>query len=155
AGHTVVYRGQAYAMQQLPTGWVNHDTTLVIGPGAYIHPPTLFREIEWINRATNSDIRDRLMIDWRCGVHAEDSAARSAQSRRHHAIGATGKGCAEAIVDKILNRNMGYRLFSQLRPEDMTCDEHKDHLDAVRQCIGDVPATLNHAYDDGEQILIE
>ena len=46
AGHTVYFEGKPYAMQQLPVAWVRPDTKLVIGPGAYVHYPTLIKEIE-------------------------------------------------------------------------------------------------------------
>lgn len=114
AGHTVVHNGIKYAMQQLPTGWVNPSTQLVIGAGAYIHPPTLEREINLINTAMPThDVRNRLWIDWNCGTHTDAHSGLSASANRHHSIGATGKGCSEAIVDKIRNRNSGYKLFRE------------------------------------------
>lgn len=114
AGHTVVYRGTKYAMQQLPTGWINPNTRLVIGAGAYIHWPTLKREIGWIQTAMpGTNVLDRLYIDLNCGTHTDAHSGLSTAANRHHSIGATGKGCSEAIVDKIRNRNNGYRLFRE------------------------------------------
>jgi adenylosuccinate synthase len=147
AGHSVVYKGVKYAMQQLPTGWVNPGTKLVIGPGGYIHPPTLMREIEMINTAMpDQDVRTRLFIDKRCGTHTEEAEALSAQANRHHSIGATGKGCSEAIVAKIRNRNAGYKLF-------INTPEAKSLMDPL--VFGNTVRLLNQAYDAGDQILIE
>lgn len=111
AGHTVYYNGVPYAMQQIPVAWVNPTTTLVIGAGAYIQPETLAREIEWVEKATGDSLRRRLLIDYNAGLHLTEYAEESKAVNRHHAIGATGKGCAEAIVHKIKERNQGYQLF--------------------------------------------
>jgi adenylosuccinate synthase len=142
AGHTVIYHGKPYAMQQIPCGWVNADTQLVIGPGAYIHPPTLFREIAMINEAMGGDVRDRLLIDSRCGTHLEEAEAASTLANRHHSIGATGKGCSEAIVNKIRNRNNGARLFSEINT-----------ADGIR--FVDTVQLINRVLDDGASMLIE
>lgn len=149
AGHTVWFGGQRYAMQQLPTGWVNPSTKLVIGPGAYIHPPTLWREIDMINAAMpDSDVRDRLYIDYRCGIHDVEAEEASAEANRHHRIGATGKGCSEAIVAKIRNRGAGYNLFVQSEAgKDFRSRNYAQFIDTVEM--------LHAAYDDEAQILIE
>lgn len=144
AGHTVAYKGKRYAMQQLPTGWVNPNTRLVIGAGAYIHLETLIREVEMVNAAMpEQDVRDRLWIDRRCGTHTEAAEAASKLANRHHRMGATGKGCSEAIVAKIRDRNDGYKLFI-----DTLADR-----DGYR--FTDTVAMLNKMYDDGASILIE
>lgn len=144
AGHTVEYEGKRYAMQQLPTGWVNPHTKLVIGAGAYIHPETLLREIEMINEAMpEADILDRLIIDYRCGVHTEEAEIESKKANRHHRMGATGKGCSEAVVEKIRNRNAGYRLFKEVW-------EATDGYN-----FADTSQILNSEYDRGAKILIE
>lgn len=146
AGHTVVYKGNRYAMQQLPTGWINPSTQLVIGAGAYIHPPTLAREINWINEAMpGSDVRDRLWVDIGAGVHTDVHSGLSATANRHHSIGATGKGCSEAIVDKIRNRNNGYRLFRD------TVDANLIQSDRWAYTA----QMLNTQVDKGATILIE
>lgn len=143
AGHTVVYNGTRFAMQQIPTGWVNSDTKLVIGAGAYIHPPTLQREIEMINEAMpGRDVRSRLFIDHRCGVHTEEAEALSKAANRHHSIGATGKGCSESIVAKIRGRNAGFQPFSK-----MTSDKRLQFIDTVE--------FLNTSIDVGQKVLIE
>ncbi len=149
AGHTVVYKGQKYAMQQLPTGWVNPNTLLVIGAGAYIHPETLWREIDMVNQAMpESDVRDRLYIDFRCGLHSIDAENASKSANRHHAIGATGKGCSEAIVAKISKRNNGYQLFYESAAGTDFRTRNKAHF-------VDTAAMLNSAYDRNSRILIE
>src|SRR3990167_6977192 len=50
AGHTVIYDGSPVKMQQLPVGWVNPNTQLVIGAGAMVHPEILAHECELVSR---------------------------------------------------------------------------------------------------------
>lgn len=152
AGHTVYYKGRAYPMQQIPVGWVNPNTRLVIGAGAYIHPETLFREIDWINEAMpEADVIDRLSIDYRCGIHLPEHAGIAKDANRHHRMGATGKGCSEAVVAKIRDRNNGYKLFREWwRPGGDGQWDGPDRLQFV-----DTSRLLNEAYDRGDRILIE
>lgn len=148
AGHTVYYQGRPYAMQQIPVAWVRPECRLVLGPGAYIHPEILAREIEWINQAMpDRDVRDRLFIDRNCGLHTEVHTNRSAQSGRHHSMGATGKGSSEAVIDKINGRG-------DPRPESHLFVNHI----AVRNMellTVDTVDLVNRWYDQGDQILIE
>lgn len=144
AGHTVFYRGMAYKMQQLGCGWVNPDTTLVIGPGALIDPEILTREIAMVSTATGRDVRKRLVIDPRAGLHTPIHAARSTASGRHYSIGATGKGCSEALVDRIKGRGSEYQLFGD-----------SPHSVARDYRIADTERILNRAYDEGAAILLE
>lgn len=143
AGHTVYYKGRPYKMQQLPCGWV-HGAELVIGPGAYVHPEILDREIRVVEQATGS--YPIVWVDYRCGLHLPVHTERAGRAGRHYTMGATGKGCSEAVVDKIKNRGSGGMLFSDWRRE-------ASHPNATQFC--DTVELLNGAYDAGEQILIE
>lgn len=144
AGHTVYYRGKAYKMQQLPTGWVNPNTKLVIGPGAYIHADTLGEEVEMVAEALQipeQAVRNRLLIDERVATHTIEDEVEAQKANRHLHIGATGKGCAEAILAKIKNRGRGH-LFR--------------HTDASSQYqLVDVPGCIIPALHNGAQLLIE
>lgn len=142
AGHTVYYHGRAVKMQQLPTGWVNPATKLVLGAGALIDPVILDAECRVVGVLTGEDIRRRLVIDYRAGVHNKHHAERSKASGRHHAIGATGKGCSEALIDRIKMRGRGGQLFGQI-PESQGYD------------LADTAMLLNGAYDTGAKILLE
>jgi len=142
AGHSVYYNGSRYVNQQLPVGWVNPDTRLVIGAGALIDPTILDREVREISALTGTDIRERLSIDRRAGIHRPYHAARSKDSGRHHAIGATGKGASEALVERITGRGLGYQQFG---------DTHES--DGYDVC--DTEALLNYSWNEGAKILLE
>ncbi|MEE8608602.1 MAG: adenylosuccinate synthetase [Nitrospiraceae bacterium] len=144
AGHTVIHKNYTFKMQQLPTGFVNPGTRLIIGAGAYINPEILAEECRLVSGILGENIRDRLVIDYRAALHTDLHQDASQRSGRHWGIGATGKGTAEAIVDKMMNRNKGYKLFID------TLGANEDgYLSA------DTSALLNNAYDQGKSILIE
>lgn len=153
AGHTVMHNGHPIKMQQLPVGWQNPNTKLVIGAGAYIHPTILERELETVASLTGeglSKLAGRIYIDYNCGMHYEWHTAKSKESGRHHKMGATGKGCSEAVMDKIRSRgNPGQHTWQDYRIPD---DSPLKYLN-LSTCY--VEVLLNSAYDNGQQILIE
>lgn len=142
AGHTVYYNGKPYKMQQLPVGWVNPRCQLVIGAGAIVDLSILSREIEEVNGATGLDIRDRLFVDPRAYLHLSEHAKRSAASGRHHNMGATGKGCSEALVDRIMDRGKVVHNIGSMS-------------DTAAFNIRDTEEMLNGAYDEGARIQLE
>jgi adenylosuccinate synthase len=141
AGHTVYYKGKPYVNQQLPVAWVNPNTQLVIGPGAYIHMPTLELEIQMIHMATGVDPRPRLFVDYRAAVHLDEFVLESKGADRHRLIGATGKGCAEAAIHKMKDRGVRDLIASRMWPNQY-------------QYV-DTPSLLSSAYHDGGTIMLE
>lgn len=132
AGHTVYYKGRPVKMQQLPVGWVNPNAMLVLGPGTLIDPDILRRECDLVTSLTGEDIRRRLIIDHNAGLHLPVHAERSHQANRHVKIGATGKGCSEALVDRIKGRGEGYATFGRSEfKEGYTLDDTSDLLNTV------------------------
>lgn len=158
AGHTVIYRGTAFKMQQLPVGWTNPRSALVIGPGAYIHPEVLARELQMVLDATGMDLRRRLFIDYRCGLHMPSHTDLARRAGRHYKMGATGKGCSEAVVDKIRNRgDGGVHLFADwLNAHTPRADPDfvgKNLLTDLN--VLDTAVLLNQHWKGGAQLLIE
>lgn len=144
AGHTVYTRGgKVFKAQQLPVGFENLNTVLVIGAGALIDPEILDREVKEISDITGQDIRQRLKIDRRAGLHLPSHAVRSKTSGRHHAIGATGKGCSEALIDRIKVRGTDSATTFGESPYSKGYD------------VCDTEALLNYAWNEGAQILLE
>jgi adenylosuccinate synthase len=143
AGHSVVYKDTKYVNKQIPTGWVNPSTQLVIGAGALIDPEILARETAMISQATGEDANLRLNIDYRAALHVPAHEAKSKASGRHHSIGATGRGCSEALIDRIKGRgDSSYILFG-----DSPCAKNYD--------VCDTESYLNWAWDEGAQLLLE
>lgn len=152
AGHTVPYNGKQYKMQQLPVGWVRPETVLVLGAGAYVHPEILNREIHMVADATGEGVDgvlSRLYIDQRCGLHLPVHTHRATDANRHHSMGATGKGCSEAVVDKITGRGKkgGWYTFKAW------ADEHEGTVN--RLTFSDTAELMNRLYDRGQTIVVE
>lgn len=142
AGHTVYYEGTGYKMQQLPVGWVNPETKLVIGGGAYVHLETLEKEIQMINDAMPGvDVRDRIFIDARCGMHTDEH--HKSEKGLHERMGSTGEGCGAALVDKI-SRRADYKRYGDIWTEASGLPKPVDTV-----------MLLNDAYDVGAHILLE
>lgn len=139
AGHTIVVDGKKIAFQQLPTAAVLPDVNVVIGPGAYIHEDTLRREIS-ISRCG-----DRLFLDRNCGVHLDSFGTEAKEAGRSLKIGATGKGCAEAIIHKIRDRGVGVPLL------------FRDYENGKYAHLAkhDTAEILTDAHQRGDKILIE
>lgn len=109
AGHTVYDfkdHRKKYVFQQLPTASINNHNyrpRVYIGPGAYIHKPTLDREVEMVE-AIDPNFKSRLFIDHRATMHTDDHIQMAKGANRHLSMGATGKGCAEVMIQKIAMR---------------------------------------------------
>lgn len=137
AGHSVWINNHKIAFQQLPVGCVLPGVKVIIGPGAYVSQQVLDVEL------VASGCGDRLILDSNCGVHLEEYADEAAHADRKLKIGATGKGCAEAILHKIKDRGVGVPLL------------FREELEAGKYKFDDTARLLNDAYDRGERILIE
>lgn len=154
AGHTVYYKGRKYVNQQLPTGWVNPETVLVLGPGAYVNPFQLVDEITMIEGATGK--LPQVLIDFRAGLHLPEHTDRAKASNRHYKIGATSKGCSEAILDRIRLRGSGGRLFKDwVMAEDGTGSSGVEGQPILDYRFCDTVELLHRAYDAGNSILLE
>ncbi len=146
AGHSVEYAGRVYVNQQLPVAWVNQDTTLIIGAGAIVEPSILERECRMIDAAmpdSSIKVKDRLIIDPRAYIHTPEHVSRSTSSGRHHRIGATGKGCSEAVIDRVRLRGIikgQVKNYSQLLTD---------------YCVADTERLLNDAVDAGARVMLE
>ncbi len=140
AGHTVYHNGKKLVFQQLPTGSALPDINVVIGPGAYVHVDTFIKEVEQAN------CRDRIFVDGQCGIHLDDYTKEASLENRKLRIGATGKGCAEAIIHKIKDRGLP-------GPPLLLRDRWDDLFEKPMAC--DAAYMLTKAYDNGERILLE
>lgn len=144
AGHTVYYNGNRHVFQQLPVGALLPNTGVVIGPGAYVSLETMASEVEM------SGCRDRLLVDKHCGVHLDDYTREAAVEARNLRIGATGKGCAEAIVHKIGDRGVGVPLLLKDRWGDRETARY-----GGRPSFCDTAEILTDAYHSGQRIMLE
>lgn len=146
AGHTAYYGATPVVLQQLPVGFVNKNARLVLGAGALIDLDILQRECEKISALTGHDVRERLSIDYRAFIHRAVHRDRSTSAGRHRLIGATGKGCSEALIDRVRLRGVENWTVSEQRKTD-------ERLSGFKIC--DTELLLNNAYDAGAKIQLE
>lgn len=134
AGHTVVCGGKSYTLKNIPSGFLNPATKLVLGAGAYTKTEWLLKEVEL------TGTRERLIVD----PHAilisdeETAAERNASHFMQH-IGSVGTGLGQAVKHRIERREVKFAKDEPL----------------LKDFIQDVPTLLNNALDKGEDILLE
>ncbi len=134
AGHTVVQNGTSYTLKNIPSGFLNPATKLVLGAGAYTKTEWLLKELEVTGTA------ERLIIDPHAVLITEEETARE-QGAAHFMshIGSVGTGLGQAVKDRIERRNVKFAKDEPL----------------LKEFIQDVPDLLNKALDRGEDILLE
>jgi len=108
SGHTVQTDGSLYELRQVPTGFVNPATRLLLAPGALIDPPLFLQEVKLCRLDP-----DRIGIDVNAGI-IEPSDANVERSENLRArLGSTGVGVGAAVSRRVL-RNPDFRLASDV-----------------------------------------
>lgn len=134
AGHTVVQNGTSYTLKNIPSGFLNPATKLVLGAGAYTKTEWLLKELEVTGTA------ERLIIDPHAVLITEEETARERGASHFMShIGSVGTGLGQAVKDRIERRSVKFAKDEPL----------------LKEFIQDVPELLNKALDRGEDILLE
>lgn len=132
AGHTIKDGDKVYKVRMLPSGFLNKDAKVMIGPGVVINPEVLQKEID------DFGVSGRAFIDKHCGVIEETHLARDSKGELKEKIGSTGSGTGPANADRAMR----------------VLNLAKD-FDSLSSIITDVPAEINSAIDKNENVLIE
>lgn len=149
AGHTVVVGDQRYALQLVPSGVFYSHVIPVIGNGVVVDLPTLFSEIDELERRGISCSRlkvsslAQLIFPWH---QAHDQITETA--RGDNKIGTTLKGIGPAYADKALR--VGIRV-GEVR-------HHERFVASLRQRVvyeRELLATLGGPKLDVESIICE
>ncbi len=133
AGHTIHGAdGKIYKVRMLPSGFLNRDASVMIGPGVVVDPGVLLDEVERFGAG------GRAFVDGACGVI--DSGHRGADSAGdlRERIGSTGSGTGPA------NASRAMRTLRLARDEG-----------SLSGLVRDVPEAVNGALDGGEGVLVE
>ena len=114
AGHTLIHKGEAFALHLIPSGILFPDKLCLIGNGTVIDPKALEEEISFL-KTKNISVEGRLFISDRAHIifpyHAViDQALESSKTKVK--IGTTGKGIGPAYADKI--KRIGIRMVDYL-----------------------------------------
>ncbi len=149
AGHTVVVGDQRYALQLVPSGVLYDHVTPVIGNGVVVDLPTLFAEIDELERRGISCSRlkvsslAQLIFPWH---QAHDQITETA--RGDNKIGTTLKGIGPAYADKALR--VGIRV-GEVRHHERFIATLRQRVTYERQLL----ATLGGPALDVESIICQ
>ncbi|HSH10624.1 MAG TPA: adenylosuccinate synthase [Ilumatobacter sp.] len=181
AGHTVVVDDQRYALQLIPSGVLYDHVVPVIANGVVVDLPTLFNEIDTLERRGISCERLRisslahLIFPWH---QAHDAIAEA--MRGDDKIGTTLKGIGPAYADKA--RRVGVRvgevvdierfaatvraraiaentLIEQAGEQPLDVDQIVERFVAfgrrLQPFVADTVTLLHTALAEGQQVLLE
>ena len=132
AGHTIRDGDKVYKVRMLPSGFLNKNAKVMIGPGVVINPDVLHKEIR------DFDASGRIFIDKHCGIIEATHLERDSKGDLKEKIGSTGSGTGPANADRAMR----------------TLKLAKD-FDSLSSLIVDVPQEINSALSANENVLIE
>ena len=134
AGHTVVQNGKTFTLKNIPSGFLNPKTKLVLGAGAYTKTEWLLEEVK------KTGTQDRLIIDpYAVLISDEQTAAERGAAHFMNKIGSVGTGLGQAVKERIERRDIK---FAKDEP-------------VLKEYIREVPELLNKCLDKGGEILLE
>ncbi|MCG3219427.1 MAG: adenylosuccinate synthetase [Candidatus Heimdallarchaeota archaeon] len=111
AGHTVIYNEVVYKLRQLPAGFLNERSRVLISPGMLVNPEVLLKELEV------TKIGDRLGVDYQSGIilpkHVKVDKEDSHLTEK---IGTSGAGTGPANQDRIRRSAPLARDIPELEP---------------------------------------
>lgn len=142
SGHSFVNKkGETVVLRQLPTGFVNPHTRLLIPAGALIDPHVLRQEIEGLSISPS-----RIGIDPKCFVITENDRRVERKLRLDARLSSTLCGVGSAVSRRVL-RGPDAKLVRDVISEypwmgDLVVEES-------------VSAELNAALDCGKKVLVE
>ena len=132
AGHTIRDGDKVYKVRMLPSGFLNKNAKVMIGPGVVVNPDVLNKEIQ------DFDVIGRAFIDKHCGIIEETHLVRDSKGELKEKIGSTGSGTGPANADRAM------RILNLAKD-----------FDSLSPLIVDVPLEVNSAISANEHVLIE
>ena len=132
AGHTIQDGNKVYKVRMLPSGFLNRNARVMIGPGVVVNPDVLLQEIR------DFGTEGRSFIDKNCGIIDESHRAADSKGDLKEKIGSTGSGTGPANASRAMR----------------TLRLAKD-VDSLSGYIVDVPYEVNSALDENKRVLVE
>ncbi len=132
AGHTIKDGDNIYKVRMLPSGFLNKNSKVMIGPGVVINPNVLLKEIQDFGASGRS------FIDKHCGIIEDTHLIRDSKGELKEKIGSTGSGTGPANADRAM------RILKLAKD-----------FDSLAKIIVDVPEQINSALINNDNVLIE
>ena len=132
AGHTIKDGEKTYKVRMLPSGFLNKNAKVMVGPGVVVNPDVLLKEIN------DFGVEGRAYLDYNCGIIDESHREADSQGRLKEKIGSTGSGTGPANAERAMR----------------TLKMAKE-IDVLKPYLIDVPLEVNSALDRNENVLIE
>lgn len=181
AGHTIYDdKGTKYALHLVPSGILNKNAMNVIGNGVVVHVPSLFEELEELEKK-GVNVDGRLLLSDRAhllfDLHKEVDGAREAELAGSK-IGTTKRGIGPAYASKATRNGLrvadltkhpegfsdklerlaadAQKRFPDL-PYDAAADaaQHQKLAAKLAPLVTDTIDYVNEAHSQGKRILIE
>ena len=132
AGHTIKDGEKTYKVRMLPSGFLNKDAKVMVGPGVVVNPDVLLKEM------SDFGVEGRAFLDYNCGIIEQSHREADSQGRLKEKIGSTGSGTGPANAERAMR----------------TLKMAKE-IDSLKPYLIDVSLEINSALDRGENVLIE
>ena len=123
---------KTFKVRMLPSGFLNKNSRVMIGPGVVVNPDVFLKEI------TDFGTDGRSFLDNNCGIIEKHHLEDDSKGRLKEKIGSTGSGTGPANAERAMR----------------TLKMAKE-IDSLQKYIIDVPLEINNALDRNENILIE
>jgi len=132
AGHTIKDSNTTYKVRMLPSGFLNKNARVMIGPGVVVDPQVFLKEIQEFG------VSGRAFMDNHCGIIEQNHLDQDSKGRLKEKIGSTGSGTGPANAERAMR----------------TLKMAKD-VESLSSYIKDVPDEINSALKNKEEILVE
>jgi len=116
----------------LPSGFLNKNARVMIGPGVVVNPDVFFKEIQ------EYGVSDRAFLDKHCGIIEQNHLDQDSKGRLKEKIGSTGSGTGPANAERAMR----------------TLKMAKD-IESLSSHVIDVPAEVNSALKAKKNVLVE
>ena len=132
AGHTIKDGNTTYKVRMLPSGFLNKNARVMIGPGVVVDPQVFLKEIQEFG------VSGRAFMDNHCGIIEQNHIDQDSKGRLKDKIGSTGSGTGPANAERAMR----------------TLKMAKD-IESLSSYIKDVPDEINSALKNKEEVLVE
>lgn len=132
AGHTVRDGDKVYKIRMLPSGFLNKNAKVLIGPGVVVNPEVFLKEIN------EFEASGRAFLDRHCGIIEESHLILDSKGELKEKIGSTGSGTGPANAERAMR----------------TLKLGKD-IPSLSNYIVDVPSLIDVALKNNENVLVE